>query len=105
MNDLYLKLREEDKFLNNLFGKNSNSGLGITDNQQEILRYNGGPGSILGVGQTTIKRATNTQLYDNEEFKKEFKLLNYSGITLAADSKKDSSKIKVFITIFFTLLK
>ena len=81
--------------LNNLFGKNSNSGLGINDNQQEILRYNGGPGSILGVGQTTIRRATNTQLYDNEEFKKEFKLLNYSGIVSAADSKVGKSKDQI----------
>ncbi len=81
--------------LNNLFGKNSNSGLGINDNQQEILRYNGGPGSILGVGQTTIKRATNTQLYDTPEFKKEFKLLNYSGIVSAADSKVGKSKDQI----------
>ncbi len=81
--------------LNNLFGKNSNSGLGINDNQQEILRYNGGPGSILGVGQTTIRRATNTQLYDNESFKKEFKLLNYSGIVSAADSKVGKSKDQI----------
>ena len=81
--------------LNNLFGKNSNSGLGINDNQQEILRYNGGPGSILGVGQTTIRRATNTQLYDNELFKKEFKLLNFSGIVSAADSKVGKSKDQI----------
>jgi len=63
--------------LNNLFGKNSNSGLGINDNQQEILRYNGGPGSILGVGQTTIKRATNTQDHSTPGSY----LLNYSTIT------------------------
>ena len=81
--------------LNNLFGKNSNSGLGINDNQQEILRYNGGPGSILGVGQTTIRRATNTQLYDDNAFKKEFKLLNYSGIVSAADSKVGKSKDQI----------
>ena len=70
--------------LNNLFGKGSNSGLGINDNQQEILRYNGGPGSILGVGQTTIRRATNTQDYNLPNAKdrsKNYFLLNYSAIT------------------------
>jgi hypothetical protein len=30
--------------------------LGISSNNNEILRYGGGPGSILGVGQTVIKR-------------------------------------------------
>lgn len=30
--------------------------LGISSNSNEILRYGGGPGSILGVGQTAIKR-------------------------------------------------
>jgi hypothetical protein len=30
--------------------------LGISSNDNEILRYGGGPGSILGVGQTAIKR-------------------------------------------------
>ena len=29
MNDFYLKLREEDKFLNNLFGKNEDDHLNI----------------------------------------------------------------------------
>jgi hypothetical protein len=33
----------------------------ISRNDQQILRYGGGPGSFLGVGLTTIRRYTNTQ--------------------------------------------
>ena len=32
----------------------------VSQNPLEILSYNGGPGSVLGVGKTKIKRATNT---------------------------------------------
>ena len=51
--------------LNNLTKPSSADGLNISNNYNEILRYNGGPGSALGVGQTSLKRVTNTQLYDN----------------------------------------
>ena len=34
--------------------------LNIPQNPRQILQYAGGPGSILGVGQTTIKRYSNT---------------------------------------------
>jgi len=33
----------------------------ISRNDQEILKYDGGPGSFLGVGTTTLRRYTNTQ--------------------------------------------
>lgn len=33
---------------------------GISLSQNEILKYNGGPGSVLGIGKTTIKRVVNT---------------------------------------------
>jgi|TARA_R110002153_G_scaffold32438_1_gene98106 hypothetical protein len=71
---------------NNIFSKGSNSGLGINDNQQEILRYNGGPGSILGVGQTTIRRVTNTN--NTTPF-----LYNYSELVEAGDSKTSKDQI------------
>lgn len=84
--------------LNNLLATAPSAGQkynSISLNKDEIIRYNGGPGSALGIGQTVLKRATNTQLYDNEEFKKKFKLLNYSGIVLAADSKVGKSKDQI----------
>lgn len=34
---------------------------GISPNRNEILRYGGGPGSALGIGQTSLKRVTNTE--------------------------------------------
>jgi len=81
--------------LNNLTKPSSADGLNISNNYNEILRYNGGPGSALGVGQTSLKRVTNTQLYDTDEFKSKFKLLNYSGIVSAADSKVGKSKDQI----------
>lgn len=42
-----------------LFTDNTKS-FGISSFNNEILRYGGGPGSILGVGQTSIKRYYNT---------------------------------------------
>lgn len=68
---------------NNLF-KPVNSklkkGLSISQNANEILRYNGGPGSALGIGQTSIKRVIDSQEYNTEIFKKNNYLLNYSSI-------------------------
>tara|TARA_R110002074_G_scaffold104128_2_gene224796 strand:+ start:755 stop:2623 length:1869 start_codon:yes stop_codon:yes gene_type:complete len=81
--------------LNNLTKPSSADGLNISNNYNEILRYNGGPGSALGVGQTSLKRVTDTQLYDTDEFKSKFKLLNYSGIVSAADSKVGKSKDQI----------
>ncbi len=84
--------------LNNLLATSKSAGQkynSISLNKDEILRYDGGPGSALGIGQTSLKRVTNTQEYDTPEFKKKFKLLNYSGIISAADSKVGKSKDQI----------
>ena len=59
-------------FLNFLVSNNSTTSIGTGSNivlnrkngislsQNEILRYNGGPGSVLGIGKTTIRRVVNT---------------------------------------------
>jgi hypothetical protein len=67
--------------LNNLTKPSSANGLNISQNSNEILRYNGGPGSILGIGQTAIDRVVDSQAYtENENFSKYNYLLNYSNI-------------------------
>lgn len=70
--------------LNNLLAKSPSAGQkanSISLNKDEILRYDGGPGSLLGVGQTGLKRVTNTQEYEElNDFKGKYYLLNYSDI-------------------------
>ena len=76
--------------LNNLLATSPTAGQkfnSISINQDEILRYDGGPGSALGIGQTSLKRVTNTQAYDTPEFKKNYYLLNYSGLVSAGNSR------------------
>lgn len=46
----------DTKILDNIFALNPL----VSNNPLEILSYKGGPGSILGVGSTTLKRATST---------------------------------------------
>jgi len=73
---------------NNLFKNNSPSGLNISDNFNEILRYNGGPGSALGIGQTSLKRVVDTNEYLNSsEFSNRNYLLNYSQIVSKTGNK------------------
>ena len=64
--------------LNNLLKPPSNDGLNISPNDNEILRYNGGPGSALGLGQTALGRYIDTQAYDTDNFKKNYYLSSYS---------------------------
>ena len=67
--------------LNNLIKPSSANGLNISQNANEILRYNGGPGSALGIGQTAIDRVVDSQAYtENRDFSKYNYLLNYSNI-------------------------
>jgi len=67
--------------LNNLTKPSSANGLNISQNANEILRYNGGPGSALGIGQTALNRVVDSQAYtENENFSKYNYLLNYSNI-------------------------
>jgi hypothetical protein len=56
---------------------NKTKKLGISNNNGEILRYGGGPGSILGVGQTSIKRYvySTTQGFSNDVSKGFFNVL------------------------------
>ena len=65
--------------LNNILAKSPSAGQkynNISLNQGEILRYDGGPGSALGIGQTSLKRVINTQDYGTPGSY----LLNYSAI-------------------------
>lgn len=56
---------------------NKTQRLGISSNNGEILRYGGGPGSILGVGQTSIKRYvySTTEGFSNDISKGFFNVL------------------------------
>lgn len=65
---------------NNLFKPPSNDGLNIAANDNEILRYTGGPGSALGLGETSLKRYVDTQAYNTSEFRSKYELLSYSDI-------------------------
>jgi len=69
--------------LNNILGTSPSAGQkynNISLNQGEILRYDGGPGSALGIGQTSLKRVTDTN--NLEDF-----IYNYSELVTAGDSK------------------
>jgi len=54
----------------------------ISLNDDEIIRYDGGPGSALGVGQTSLKRTTFTQ---KNNFPDNTKVYNYSQLVEASD--------------------
>lgn len=73
--------------------------------KNEILRYGGGPGSVLGVGQTVIKRYTDTSAYNTEEFRKKYYLLNGSLIAggllgISPEAKSETSKDAISIVDF-----
>lgn len=53
----------------------------ISPQSTEILRYKGGPGSILGISKTGIKRYSDTNSYDTPEFRKDFYILDASQIS------------------------
>ena len=75
--------------LNNILSTSPSAGQkynSISLNQGEILRYDGGPGSALGVGQTSLKRVTDTN--NIEPF-----LYNYSELVSAGDSKTSKDQI------------
>jgi hypothetical protein len=71
---------------------------GISSFDGEILRYGGGPGSVLGVGQTAIKRYTTsvTKGFNNGDEG------NGSFIVLDSDSisGKESSKLNITVSDF-----
>ena len=82
---------------------------GISKYKGEILRYGGGPGSILGIGQTAIKRYTDTSAYNTDEFKKNYYLLNGSLIAgglqaIDGGAKEDTSKFNTQVVDFRKLL-
>lgn len=74
---------------------------GISKYKGEILRYGGGPGSILGVGQTSIKRTTYSDegldfsLDKNKIFKGKFYVLDSNQIANQRSSK-DTIEISDF---------
>ena len=80
---------------------------GTSKYKNEILRYGGGPGSALGVGQTTIKRYVDTSAYNTNEFKKKYYVLDGSQIAgglksldgnLSVDTSKDNTQVVDFRT-------
>ncbi|MDB4378193.1 hypothetical protein N9Z41_00335 [bacterium] len=78
---------------------------GISKYKGEILRYGGGPGSALGIGQTAIKRYTDTSAYDTDEFRKNYYLLNGSLIAgglqaIDGGAKEDTSKFNTQVVDF-----
>ena len=85
---------------NNLFKNNSPNGLNISNNSNEILRYNGGPGSALGVGQTALKRVVDTNDWMSKTQPNNFFVLNYSQ-TIGSKTKigpSDGTEIQDFRT-------
>lgn len=68
---------------------------GISKYKNELLRYGGGPGSALGVGQTSIKRYVDTSAYNTDEFRKKYYLLDGSLIA-GQRSSKDTIEISDF---------
>jgi len=78
---------------------------GVSKYKGEILRYGGGPGSALGVGQTAIKRYVDTTAYDTDEFRKKYYLLNGSLIAgglqaIDGGAKEDTSKFNTQVVDF-----
>jgi len=63
----------------------------------EILRYGGGPGSAQGVGQTVIKRYSDTTEYNSEAFRRKYYLLNAGQIS-SYESSKDNTIVNDFRT-------
>ena len=58
-----IKLRESNGYqfvAEDIVGLNAVNRLGISPAQSQILNYQGGPGSVYGIGSTIIKRATST---------------------------------------------
>jgi hypothetical protein len=72
------------------------NGNNIVSDPTILFRYPGGPGSVLGVGKTTIRRYSNTINYDTEEFRKGYYLLNSSQIATKQQSK-DITYVSNFI--------
>lgn len=71
--------------INNLLAISPSAGQkfnNISLNNDEIIRYDGGPGSALGVGQTSLKRTTFTQ---KNNFPDNTNVYNYSQLVEASD--------------------
>jgi hypothetical protein len=67
-------------------------------NDGELLKYDGGPGSILGIGKTTIRRYSNTNVgLTNKYFTGQYYVLDSQTI-----SGKSSSKLTTQISDFRT---
>ena len=72
------------------------NGDNIVSDPNILFRYPGGPGSVLGVGKTTIKRYSNTEPFTTEQLSKSgYYLLNSSQI-----ATKQQSKDKTYISDF-----
>lgn len=77
------KILNNGNFVTNLLSSDS-----ISNSNTTLFSYSGGPGSILGVGRTIIKRYSNTEPFTTEQLSKSgYYLLNSSQIATKEQSK------------------
>ena len=71
---------------------------GISKYKNEILRYGGGPGSALGIGQTSIKRYNDTSEYNTDDFKKKYYILDGNSIASQDPNRlsRDNTQVRDF---------
>jgi len=62
----------------------------ISNNRNEILKYDGGPGSEGGIGKTIIKRATDTQEWNTQTFRSKYYFLSNSQLSARATLSQES---------------
>jgi hypothetical protein len=81
--------------------------LNISKNSDEILKYGGGPNSILGIGQTTIRRYSNTEegldFDKNPNFKGRYFVLSSAQINGIGASNLNTSVLDFRNEIFNNL--
>ena len=83
---------KDTKILNNgNFVINSLSNDSISNSNITLFSYSGGPGSVLGVGNTIIKRYSNTEPFTTEQLSKSgYYLLNSKQISIKPQSKDET---------------
>lgn len=89
----------DTKILGNFFPKNSLVAL----SDLNILSYSGGPGAVLGIGKTTIKRTTNTTGINEYGFTvKDFLASSVAGVSSAKTYFNNNYSSPLKITDSFT---
>lgn len=84
------------RFASNTLGGGIPANNNVSSDPNELLKYPGGPGSTLGIGQTSIKRYVDSTAYKNvDNFTKKYYLLQPEQIA-GKESSKDSTNISDF---------